>query len=260
MNMSFRRIRSGFGLSKAFLRKGRDDHTQPEKLFKWQMYVEIHIFYNDAVDRLQEILSANRGKFSSITKDKEEFILKQKGNSSEEWVLKIGPRNLSFTMDSCPSYERFIEALESNLTIFSAILTPNEIVNMGVRGNYLYPISSIQEFSQLACDWSGDYTVDKKNLVQINDIGVNVDFREGSLKVNIICEFLTREKAKEFFPLVSVGQISELNFFIGLNIATNEPLALQKPLAVLLGQTIKTHVLQATKLMEQRLEKAVKAR
>lgn len=258
--MSFGRIIACFFTVESFFAERKGCQTQPEKLFKWQMYVEIHIFYNGAVDHLQEILSANRGKFSSITKDKEEYILKQQGNSSEEWVLRIGPRNLYFTMDSCPSYERFIEVLESNLAIFSAVLTPDEIVSMGIRGNYLYPISSIQEFSQLACAWSGDYTVDKKNLVQINDIGVNVDFREGSLKVNIICEFLAREKAKEFFPRVSVGQISELNFFIGLNISTNEPLALQKPLAVLLGQSIKTHVLQATKLMEQRLEQAVKAR
>jgi hypothetical protein len=219
------------------------------------MFVEVGITYNDSIDHLSEVINANKEKFGRVNQKKDELLIQQQGNSSENWEIKYGPKQLSLTMDSCPSYEHFIEVLENNLSIVSSTLVPNEIICMGVRGFYLYPISSVEEFSQLASSWTGSYFDDSNTQIRINDMGVDVDFHEGTLNISITCEFLSREQAREFFPSVDLNTISKMNFFIDLKISTDEPFGLQKTLSLALGNSIKRQINQATKIMEQKLEK-----
>ena len=221
------------------------------------MFSEVRCAFLDSFDSFDEIVKPEEWNLVKTAGDnKDEFSVKPKNsNPLEDWEIKISrTKRFVFTMSSCVNYEQFVEVLESTLKKIAEYLTPADITAMGVQGYYLYPVTSLQEFSQLVFAWSDNYLNDEATKVEINDLGVEVAFQKDSLKVDIICKLVTKSEAAKFFPLSEQG-IQDTNLFINIQVSTTEPLKLQKTLSVSLSQTIKIHVYQATKLIEERLAK-----
>ena len=223
------------------------------------MFSEVKCTYQESFDSFNEVVKPDEWNLAvTITGDnKDEFLVKPKNpNPLEDWQIGLlRAKKFVFTMNSCLNYEQFVDVLESTLKKLAGYLTPADIVAMGVQGYYLYPVTSLQEFSQLVFAWSDNYLNDESTQVEINDLGVDVSFQKDSLKINIICKLIAKAEAPKYFPTSDMKGIQETNLFINIQVSTNEPLKLQKSLTVSLSQTIKTHVYQATKLIEQRLEK-----
>jgi len=225
-----------------------------DKLFKLRMYAEVRFSFKDSLDHFADLRELTKDMFECETVTAEEVVLKQKEQLLGYWEIRIKPRRLSFMMDSCPSYDFFVRILESNLDILSKMITPQEVLNIGVQGYYLYSINSLEDFSEVVSSWSQSYTAMVPDAVGISDIGVNVFFKEESLSVNILCNFLSRDQAAHFFLNEDQTLISDLNLFININISTGDILELKKILSPTLVVAIKTHINQATKKLEERLE------
>jgi len=221
------------------------------------MFAEVKCTYLESFDNFDEIVKPDEWNLTKTGDSKDEFLVKHNDASAlEGWEIRLfRAKKFTFTMNSCINYEHFVEILESTLKKLSGYLTPADIVAMGVQGYYLYPVTSLQEFSQLVFAWSDNYLNDESTQVEINDLGVDVAFQKDSLKINIVCKLIAKAEVTKYFSTADVKGIHETNLFINIQVSTSEPLKLQKSLTVSLSQTIKTHVYQATKLIEQRLEK-----
>lgn len=225
-----------------------------DKLFKLRMYAEVRFSYKESVDPIFELkeLTKNTFDYEEITSD--EMILRQKEQMQGDWEIRIKPRRLVFTMDNCPSYDFFVSILESNLDIVSTVITPQEVLNIGVQGYYMYSINSLEDFSEIVSSWSQNYVSVGSDSVGISDIGVNVFLKEDTLSVNILCNFLSREQAARLFPNDDHNLLSELNLLIDIKISTNDVMELKKGLSPKLVFAIKAHINQATKKLEEKIE------
>lgn len=223
------------------------------------MYAEVRFSYKDSVDPLAELKELTKNRFDCEEVASDEIILKPKEQLQGSWEIRIKPRKLLFTMDSCPSYDFFVSILESNLDIVSVVITPQEVINIGVQGYYLYTINSLEDFSNVVSSWSQNYAAMSPDSVGISDIGVNVFFKEDTLAVNILCNFLSRDQASRFFTMDDYNSISELNLFIDVDISTGDILELKKVLSPKLVIAIKAHINQATKKLEEKLEGMLKS-
>jgi hypothetical protein len=221
------------------------------------MFSEVRCSYLDSFDNFDELVKPDEWNLTKTGDNKDEFLVKPKNpKPQEDWEIKLlRAKKFIFSMNSCNNYDQFVEVLESTLKKLSGYLTPADIVEMGVHGFYLYPVTSLQEFTQLVFAWSDNYLKDESTQVEISDLGVDVSFQKDSLKINIICKLVTKTEATKYFPGNETKGLQETNLFINIQISTGEPLKLQKSLTTALSQTIKTQVYQATKLIEQRLEK-----
>jgi hypothetical protein len=221
------------------------------------MFSEVKCSFQDSFDSFDELVKPEEWNLSRTDENKDEYLIKPKSpNPTEDWEMRLfRAKRFVFNMNSCTNYENFVEVLESTLIRFSSYLTPADITAMGVHGYYLYPVSSLQEFSQLVFAWSDNYLNSEDTQVEISDLGVDVTFQKESLKINIVCKLLAKNEVKKYFPVADTHDFQEANLFIHIQASTNEPLKVQKSLSAALSQTIKTHVYQATKLIEQRLEK-----
>lgn len=226
-------------------------------LSKLSMFAEVKCSYLESFDSFDELVKPDEWNLTKTVDSKDEFSVKPKNpNPLEEWEIKLlRAKKFVFSMNACLNYEQFVEVLESTLKKISSYLTPADIVAMGVHGYYLYPVTSLQEFSHLVFAWSDNYINNEATQVEISDLGVDVSFQKDSLRIFIICKLITKTEAVKYFSETETGGLPESNLFINIQISTNEPLKLQKSLTVSLSQSIKTHVYQATKLIEQRLEK-----
>ena len=230
-----------------------------DKLFKLRMYAEVRFSYKESVDPIFELKELTKNTFDCEEVTSDEMILRQKEQMLGSWEIRIKPRRLVFTMDSCPSYDFFVSILESNLDIVSTVITPQEVLNIGVQGYYVYSINSLEDFSEVVSSWSQNYTTIGPDSVGISDVGVNVFFKEDTLSVNILCNFLSRDQVVRFFPNDNHDLISELNLFIDVNISTNDVMELKKGLSPKLVLAIKTHINQATKKLEEKIESMLKS-
>ncbi len=221
-----------------------------------RMYAEVRSSLMESVDSLKDLAEEFRKEFVVVQEDQDELILKENPELATGIEIKISPRKIFFGVDACPDYHQFIKALETNLKIISKQIIPKEILSIGVQGRYLYPIASFQEFSQLAFSWTGNY-ISSHSLMEINDLGVTVYFREGSLKVNLACRILTQDQVEEFFSGVTSDDIAKLNLFINIDIATDEPIKMDSVASNAIGQAIKEQVHHATHLIEERLGKEI---
>jgi hypothetical protein len=235
------------------------DSMAIDKLFKLRMYAEVRFSYKDSVDPLAELKELTRNTFDCEEVTSDELVLKQKEPVPESWEIRIKPRRLIFTMDSCPSYDFFVSILETTMDTVSSVITPQEVLNIGVQGYYMYSINSLEDFSEVVSSWSQSYTTIGSDSVGISDIGVNVFFKEDTLSVNILCNFLSRDQAARFFPHDDPCLISDLNLFININISTGDILELKKVLSPKLVMAIKTHINQATKKLEEKIEGMIKS-
>jgi hypothetical protein len=229
-----------------------------DKLFKLRMYAEIRYSYKDSIDHIGELkeLTKDLFDFENITFD--EFIIKPRDQLLGNWEIRIRPRRLTFAMDSCPTYDFFVAALEYNLDIISKVLTPQEVLSIGVQGYYLYSVNSLEDFSEVVTSWSQNYSVAEPDSIGISDLGVNVFFKEETLAINISCNFLTRDQAINLFGNDNQNLISDLNLFIDVNISTGDLMELKNALSKTLVFSIKTHINQATKKLEEKLESILK--
>lgn len=225
------------------------------KLSKLRMYAEVRYHSKDSLDSLidDEDL-ANNYLIKKI--NNEEVHLTHKKNASIAEII-VKPSRFLFVMDPCPRYEIFVEILEENIKKISPVLPLKEIVCTGVQGYYLYPIDSIQEFSDVVASWSGSY-LDENTSMQISDIGVTVFFREENIKINIYCRFITSGGAKEYFPKDDQNIIANMNLLIEIDISTENATELNKSFPPFLVVAIKTHINQAIKVMEEKLVHIIK--
>lgn len=221
-----------------------------------RMYAEVRSSLMESVDSLKDLAEELSKKFVMVQGDQEELILKEEPELNTGVEIKIFPRKIFFGMNACPDYHQFIQGLERNLKIISARVIPKEILTIGVEGRYLYPIASFQEFSQLAFSWTGNY-ISSHSLMEINDLGVTVYFREGSLKVNLECRIMTQGQVEEFFPGVSSDDAAKLNLFINIDIATEEAIKMDSVASNAIGQAIKEQVHHATHMIEEKLGKEI---
>ena len=221
-----------------------------------RMYAEVRSSLTDSVDGLKDLAEEFRKKFVVIQEEEDQLILEGNPESADKVEIKIAPRKIFFGMNSCPDYHRFIKALETNLKIISQRIIPKEIISTGVQGCYLYPIASFQEFSQLAFSWTGKY-INSHSLMEINDLGVSVYFREGSMKVNLACRIMTQDQIGDYFPGVNNDTVAQLNLFINIDIATDEAVKMDSAAANAIGQAIKEQVYHATQMIEERLGKKI---
>jgi hypothetical protein len=235
------------------------DLMSVDKLFKLRMYAEVRFSYKDSVDPLLELKELTRNTFDCEEISSDEMVLKPKEQLQGNWEIRIKPRRLTFTMDSCPSYDIFVSTLESSMDVISKVITPQEVLNIGVQGYYMYSINSLEDFSEVVLSWSQNYTVMSSDSVGISDIGVNVFLKEDTLSVNILCNFLSRAQALQIFPSDDPNLISDLNLFININISTGDILELKKVLSPKLVFAIKAHINQATKKLEERIEGLLKS-
>ena len=217
-----------------------------------RMYAEVRSSLIDSVDSMKDLAEEMQKKFIIIKEDQDELVLKEINQTSTGLELKIAPRKIFFKVNFCRDYHQFIKALESNLKIISRQVIPKEIISIGVQGCYLYPIASFQEFSQLAFSWTGKY-INSDSLLEINDLGVSVYFREGSLKVNLDCRIMTYDQTDQYFSGLEADTIAKLNLFIKIDIATNEVVNMDSAASHAIGQAIKEQVHHATHLIEERL-------
>lgn len=221
-----------------------------------RMYAEVRSSLIESVDSMKDLAEKLREKFVVAQDDQDELILKENPEISTGVEIKISPRKIFFGMNVCPDYHKFIKALETNLKIISQQIIPKEIISIGVQGRYLYPITSFHEFSQLAFSWTGNY-ISSHSLMEINDLGVSVYFREGSLKVNLACRIMTQDQIGEYFPEVDPESVAKLNLFINIDIATDEVVKMDSAASHSIGQAIKDQVHHATHLIEERLGKEI---
>lgn len=221
-----------------------------------RMYAEVRSSIMDSVNSLKDLAEELRKKFVVAQKDQDELLLKENPDLATGIEIKISPRKISFRMNTCRDYHQFIKALETNLKAISEQIIPKEILCIGVQGCYLYPIASFQEFSQLAFSWTGNY-INSHSLMEINDLGVTVYFREGSLKVNLACRIMTQDQIGDFFPGVPIDTVAKLNLFINVEIATDEAIKMDSVASHAIGQAIKEQVHHATHLIEERLGKEI---
>ena len=221
-----------------------------------RMYAEVRSSLTDSVDGLKDLAEEFRKKFVVIQEEEDQLILEGNPESADKVEIKIAPRKIFFGMNSCPDYHRFIKALETNLKLISQRIIPKEIISTGVQGCYLYPIASFQEFSQLAFSWTGKY-INSHSLMEINDLGVSVYFREGSMKVNLACRIMTQDQIGDYFPGVNNDTVAQLNLFINIDIATDEAVKMDSAAANAIGQAIKEQVYHATQMIEERLGKKI---
>lgn len=229
-----------------------------DKLFKLRMYAEVRFSYKDSIDPIFELKELTKNTFDCEEITSDEMILKQKEQMVGSWEIRIKPHRLIFAMDSCPSYEFFVSILQSNLDVVSAVITPQEVLSIGVQGYYVYSINSIEDFSKVVSSWSQGYSSMSSESIGISDMGVSVFFMEEALSVNILCNFLSRDQASRIFPNDDHNFISDLNLFIDINISTGDILELKKVLSPTLVLAIKTHINQATKKLEEKLESMLK--
>ncbi len=224
-------------------------------LSKLSMFSEVKCSYLESFDNFDELVKPDEWKLAKTSEDKDELLVKPKRpNQLEDWEIRLfRAKKFIFSMNACLNYEQFVGVLESTLKKLSAYLTPADIVAMGVHGYYLYPVSSLQEFSQLVFAWSDNYLNNEASQVEIGDLGVDVAFQEDSLKINILCKLITKAESAKYFSAMETQTLPEKNLIIHIQVSSNEPLKLQKSISQALSQTIKTHVYQATKLIEQRL-------
>lgn len=221
-----------------------------------RMYAEVRSSLMESVDSLKDLAEDFREEFVVVQEDQEQLILKGNPQSTGEVEIKITPRKIFFGMNACPDYHQFVKALETNLKIISRQIIPKEILSIGVQGSYLYPIASFQEFSQLAFSWTGNY-ISSHSLLEINDLGVSVNFREGSLKVNLVCQVMTKDQIGGYFSGVESNTVANLNLFINIDIATDEVVKMDSAASHAIGQAIKEQVHHATHLIEERLGKEI---
>ena len=229
----------------------------PLNLSKLSMFSEVKCSYLESFDDFDELVKPDEWHMvKTLSEEKDEFMVKPKlPHSADDWEIRIfRAKKFIFSMNSCLNYDQFVGALESTLKKLTGYLTPADIVAMGVHGYYLYPVSSLQEFSQLVFAWSDNYLNDEATQVEIGDLGVDVTFQEDSLKVNIVCKLITRQESAKYFSSAETQALPDKNLIIHIQVSSDEPLKLQKSMSQTLSQTIKTHVYQATKLIEQRLE------
>jgi hypothetical protein len=221
------------------------------------MFSEVKCLYQESFDNFDELVKPDEWNLVKTGDDKDEFLVKPKcPNPLEDWEIRLlRAKKFIFSMDSCLNYDQFVGVLESTLKKLSGYMTPADFVAMGVHGFYLYPVSSLQEFSQLVFAWSDNYLNNEATEVEISDLGVDVAFQQDSLKINIICKLVGKDEAVKYFCVTETQALPETNLLINIQVSSNDPLKLQKSISGALSQTIKTHVYQATKLIEQRLEK-----
>lgn len=217
-----------------------------------KMYAEVRSSLIDSVDSMKDLAAEMQEKFIVIKEDQDELLLKEVDQTSTGIEIKISSRKIFFKMNSCRDYHQFIKALETNLKIISRQVTPKEIICIGVQGCYLYPITSFQEFSQLAFSWTGKY-INSDSLMEINDLGVSVYFREGSLKVNLECRIMAQDQTGEYFPGLEADTVAKLNLFVNIDISTDEVVNMNSAASHAIGQAIKEQVHHATHLIEERL-------
>ncbi len=229
-----------------------------DKIFKLRMYAEVRYTYKNSVDYMGELKELTKDLYDIEAINPDEFLLKRKDKMAEDWEIRIKPNRLTFTMDSCPSYEYFVEMLQSNLNVISKVITPQEVLGIGVQGYYLYSINSIEDFSQVVTSWSQNYADKDPDSVGISDIGVSVFLKEDKLNICIMCSFLSQEQATRLFPKEDRGLISELNLFIDVNISTGDLNELKKAFSPTLVLAIKAHINQATRKLEEKLESVLK--
>lgn len=228
-------------------------------LSKLSMFSEVKCSYLDSFDSFDEIVKPDEWNMvKTNNEEKDEILVKPKSPSIvDDWEIQLyRAKRFIFSMNACLSYDQFVESLESILKKMSGYLTPADIVAMGVHGYYLYPVSSLQEFSQLVFAWSDNYLNNEATQVEVGDMGVDVNFQEDSLKINIVCKLISKQESTKYFSLAETQALPEKNLIIHIQVSSDEPLKLQKAISQNLSQTIKTHVYQATKLIEQRLETA----
>lgn len=221
-----------------------------------RMYAEVRSSLMESVDGLNDLVDELKNKFLVNQENPDELVLKENSESTTGVEIKIAPRKIFFLMSSCPDYHQFVKALETNLKVISRRIIPKEILSIGVQGCYLYPITSFQEFSQLAFSWTGKY-INSHSLMEINDLGVSVYFREGSLKVNLACRIMTQDQTGDYFPGVNNDTVAQLNLFINIDIATDEAVQMDSAAAHAIGQAIKEQVYHATQMIEERLGKKI---
>ena len=226
--------------------------AQHERHSNLRMYAEVRTSLAESVDSLNDLVDELQSKFVVTNENLDELVLKENPDSATGVEIKITPRKIFFLMSSCTDYHQFIKALETNLKAISRQIIPKEIISIGVQGCYLYPIASFQEFSQLAFSWTGKY-FNSNSLMEINDLGVTVYFREGSLKVNLECRLMTQDQIGDHFPGVSSETVAKLNLFINIDIATDEAVKMDSVATHAIGQAIKEQVYHATQLIEERL-------
>lgn len=222
-----------------------------------KMFAEVKCSFVGPFDDFNEVIDSEAQKYELTSVNRDELLVKPKDAIAlENWEIRIyRTKKFFFVMSSCINDEHFVEVFESIIKGISSYLTPEDVIAMGVQGNYLYPVVSIQEFSQLVFAWSDNYISDASTQVEISDLGVDVSFPKENLKINIICKLLSRTEATNYFPMADLNSVHEINLFIKIQVSTNEPLKLQKSITLSLSQTIKNHVQHATKLIEQRLKK-----
>lgn len=221
-----------------------------------KMFAEVRSSIMDSFDNLKDVAEHLRKKFVVAQDDQDELLLKENPDASTGIEIKIFPRKIFFGMNACRDYHQFIKSLETNIKVISEQIIPKEVLSIGVQGCYLYPIASFQEFSQLAFSWTGNY-ISSHSLMEINDLGVTVNFREGSLKVNLACRIMTQDQIGDFFPDASLDTVAKLNLFINVEIATDEVIKMDSVASHSIGQTIKEQVHHATHLIEERLGKEI---
>ncbi len=229
---------------------------QYERHSNLRMYAEVRSSLMESVDSLNDLVNDLQNKFVVNQENLDELVLKENSDSITGVEIKITPRKIFFSMSSCPDYHQFIKALETNLKIISRRIIPKEIISIGVQGCYLYPITTFQEFSQLAFSWTGKY-INSHSLMEINDLGVSVFFREGSLKVSLACQIMTQDQIGDYFPGVNKDTAGKLNLFINIDIATDEAVKMDSAATHAIGQAIKEQVYHATQLIEERLGKKI---
>lgn len=221
-----------------------------------RMYAEVRSSLMESVDSLKGLTEELGKEFVVIQEEEDQLILEGNPESTDKIEIKVAPRRIYFRMNSCPDYHQFIKALETNLKLMSRQIIPKEIISIGVQGCYLYPIASFQEFSQLAFSWTGKY-INSHSMMEINDLGVSVYFREGSLKVNLACRIMTPDQIGDYFPRVNNDTVAQLNLFINIDIATDEVVQMDSAAAHAIGQAIKEQVYHATQMIEERLGKKI---
>lgn len=233
---------------------------QLDKLFRLRMYAEVRFGFSDASDQT-ELEDSIRKIFTAheITMEtKDDVLVREKKGVADVWEARIKPPRYYFAVESCTSYEHFVELLQQNLQKLSVLISPREVLIIGVQGYFWYGLNSVQDFFQVASSWSSSYQeLPSRDLsVNISDIGVNVYFREEALKISIACKFLKKKESQEFFPGEWRKINKEMGLLIDLNIATDSPLEFQKSLSPGMVAAIRSRINEALAEMEHKITRA----
>lgn len=229
-----------------------------DKLSKLRMYAEVRFSFLDSTIHMEDLENIVKELYHTEYITKDELLLKENEPLLGPWEMRVKPQRIFFIMDSCPSYDYFGDVLESHLKTMAKVLTPKEIISSGVQAYYLYPIDSLQDFSEVVTLWSNSYIRNKSSVVGISDLGVNVFFKEESLKVNINCKFLDDTQARGYFPETGAKPVAQLNLLIDLDISTGDPVELKKTLSPALAQMLQGQINEAVRQMEERLGQLVR--